>query len=170
MTNQNGRRPPNSNQAEEAAKALVATDVAITQKPFLRYVTGSITNSSDHRFSYLVVKIELLDENRRVVSDVADAILDFGPGQIWNFQAGIIQSASACFPSESEIYRCCHYSCFNGNCGGAVVGPASFAWQAANAPPHNWARPSGNQPVSSTSLDIDPASSGIGCASGASAI
>jgi hypothetical protein len=30
----------------ESAKALVATDVAITQKPFLSYVTGSITNSS----------------------------------------------------------------------------------------------------------------------------
>ena len=54
--------------------------------------------------------------------------------------------------------------------GDAVVGPAPFAWRAANATRHNWARPSGNQPVSSTSRDIDPASSGAGCASGASAI
>ena len=41
--------------------------------------------------------------------------------------------------------------------GAAVVGPAPFAWRAANAPRHNWARPSGNQPVSSTSRDIGPA-------------
>jgi hypothetical protein len=75
---------------QEAAKALVATDVAITQKPFLRYVTGSIANSSERRFSYLVVVIELLDGNGKIVGDVADAIQDFGQGQIWNFQAGII--------------------------------------------------------------------------------
>jgi hypothetical protein len=90
MTNQNEGKPPNFNQAREAAKALVATEVTITQKPFLRYATGSITNLSDQRFSYLVVKIELFDENRKVVGEVADAVLDFGPGQIWNFEAGIV--------------------------------------------------------------------------------
>jgi hypothetical protein len=93
----------NSKQAREAATALVATDVAITKKPFLRYVTGSITNSSDHRFSYLVVKIELLDENRRVVGDVADAVLDFGPGQIWNFEAGIVSEEAVAAAQVKEI-------------------------------------------------------------------
>ena len=90
MTTYNEGKPPNSEQAREAVKALGATNVAITQKPFLRYVTGSITNSSECRFSYLVVIIELLDENRKVVGDVTDAIPDFGPGQIWNFEAGIV--------------------------------------------------------------------------------
>jgi hypothetical protein len=89
MTIQNEGKPPKSNQAREAAEALVATDVTITQKPLLRYATGSITNSSDHRFSYLVVKIELFDGSGTVVGDVADAVLDFGPGQTWNFEAGI---------------------------------------------------------------------------------
>jgi hypothetical protein len=64
MTNQSEVKPPKSNQAREAAKRLVATEVTITQKPFLRYATGSITNSSDQRFSYLVVKIELFDGKR----------------------------------------------------------------------------------------------------------
>jgi hypothetical protein len=54
MNNQNKNMPPNSNRAHERAKALIATDVAITQKSFLRCVTSSITNSSDHRFSYLL--------------------------------------------------------------------------------------------------------------------
>ena len=103
MTNQNERKPPNSNQAREAATALVATDVTITQKPFLRYVTGSITNSRDHRFSYLVVKIELLDENRKVVGDVADAVLDLGPGQIWNFEAGIVSDEAVAAAQAKEI-------------------------------------------------------------------
>jgi hypothetical protein len=90
MTNQNESKPPNSKHVQEAAKALVATEVTIMQKPFLRYATGSITNSSDHRFSYLVVKLELFDGNGKVVGDVSDAVLDFGPGQIWNFEAGIV--------------------------------------------------------------------------------
>jgi hypothetical protein len=103
MTNQNEGKPPNSNQAREAVKALVATEVTITQKPFLRYATGSITNSSDHRFSYLVVKIELLDENRKVVGEVADAVLDFGPGQIWNFEAGIVSDDAVAEAQVKEI-------------------------------------------------------------------
>jgi hypothetical protein len=103
MTNQNESKPPTSSQAREAAKGLVATDVAITQKPFLRYVTGSITNSSDHRFSYLVVKIELLDENRKIVGEVADAVLDFGPGQIWSFEAGIVSDDAVAEAQVKEI-------------------------------------------------------------------
>ena len=39
MTNRNESKLPTSDQAQEAAKALVATDVAITQN-FLRYATG----------------------------------------------------------------------------------------------------------------------------------
>jgi hypothetical protein len=103
MTNQNEGKPPNSNQVREAAKALVATEVTITQKPFLRYATGSITNSSDLRFSYLVVKIELFDENRKVVGEVADAVLDFGPGQIWNFEAGIVNDHAVAAAQVKEM-------------------------------------------------------------------
>src|ERR1700722_10225643 len=43
--------------------------------------------------------------------------------------------------------------------GFAVLARAPFAWRVANAPPHSWARPSGNQPVSPTSRDIDPEAS-----------
>ena len=103
MTNQDERKLPNSDQAREAVKALVATNVAITQKPFLRYVTGSITNSTDHRFSYLAIKIELLDENRKVVGEVADAIPDFGPGQIWNFEVGIVNDDAIAAAQVKEI-------------------------------------------------------------------
>jgi hypothetical protein len=95
VTNQNESKPPNSQQAQEAVKALVATDVTITQKPFLRCVTGSITNSSDYRFSYLVV--------RKVVVDLTDAVLDFGPGQIWNFEAGIVSDDAIATAQVKEI-------------------------------------------------------------------
>ena len=90
-------------QAQDAVKALVATNVTITQKPFLRYVTSSITNSSDYRFSYLVVKIELLDQNRKVVGDLTDAVLDFGPGHIWNFEAGILSDDAVAAAQVKEI-------------------------------------------------------------------
>jgi hypothetical protein len=103
MTNQNESKPPNPKHAREVAKALVATEVTIMQKPFLRYATGSITNSSDHRFSYLVVKIELLDEHRKVVGDVVDAVLDFGPGEIWHFQAGIVSDDAIAAAQVKEI-------------------------------------------------------------------
>lgn len=103
MTTHNESMPPNSEQAREAVKALVATNVTITQKPFLRYVTGSITNSSERRFSYLVVVIELLDGNGKAVGDVTDAILDFGPGQIWNFEAGIVSDDAVAAAQVKEI-------------------------------------------------------------------
>ena len=103
MTTHNESKLPSSEQAREAVKALVSTDVAIAQKPFSRCVTGSITNSTDYRFSYLVVKIELLDENRNVVGDVADAILDFGPGQIWNFEAGIVSDDAVATAQIKEL-------------------------------------------------------------------
>jgi len=103
MTNQNESEPPHSNQAREAAKALVATDVAITQKPFLRYVTGTIANSRDDRFSYMVVTIELLDENRKVVGNVVDAVADFGPGQVWHFEAGIVGDEAVDAAQVKEI-------------------------------------------------------------------
>ena len=56
MNNQNKNIRPHRTPTGrmKRAKALIATDVAITQKSFLRYVTSSITNSSDHRFSYLL--------------------------------------------------------------------------------------------------------------------
>ena len=103
MTTHNESMPPNSEQAREAVKALVATNVTITQKPFLRYITGSITNSSERRFSYLVIATELLDENRKVVGDVTDAILDFGPGQIWHFEAGIVSDDAVAGAQVKEI-------------------------------------------------------------------
>jgi hypothetical protein len=103
MNNQTESKPLKYNKVRESAKALVATDVAITQKPFLSYVTGSITNSSDHRFSYLVVKMELLDKNGMVVGNVADAIQDFGPGQIWNFEAGIVSDDTVASAQVKEI-------------------------------------------------------------------
>jgi hypothetical protein len=39
MNNQIESKPLKHNKVQESAKALVATDVAITQKPFLRYVS-----------------------------------------------------------------------------------------------------------------------------------
>jgi hypothetical protein len=97
-------KPANSNAVRDAAKALVATNVTITQKPFLRYVTGAITNSSDHRFSYLVVKIDVFDGNGKLVSNVVDAVQDFGPGQIWNFEAGIVGDDAVAAAQVKEIY------------------------------------------------------------------
>ena len=101
MTNQNENKPPSSYQAQEAAKALVATGVAITQKPFLRYVTGSITNSSDHRISYLVVKLGLFDGSGKVVGDVSDAVLDFGPAKFGILK--LVWSATTPSPFSAQL-------------------------------------------------------------------
>ena len=51
----------------------------------------------------MVVKIELLDENRKIVGEVADAVLDFGPGQIWNFEAGIVSDDTVASAQVKEI-------------------------------------------------------------------
>ena len=51
----------------------------------------------------MVVKIELLDENRKIVGEVADAVLDFGPGQIWNFEAGIVNDHAVAAAQVKEM-------------------------------------------------------------------
>ena len=74
----------------ENAKGLTPDDVAIIEKVFLRYVIGSITNRSGNKFSYLVVKINLLDGNGKLVGSTSAAIQNFEPNQVWNFEAGIL--------------------------------------------------------------------------------
>jgi len=59
------------------------------KRPFLRYVTGSIENTSGHKFSYLVVNIDLFDANGSRLGNVGDGVQNFNPGQTWNFEAGI---------------------------------------------------------------------------------
>lgn len=47
--------------------------------------------------------IELLDGNGKVVGDLTDAIIDFGPGQIWNFEAGIVSDDAVAAAQVKEI-------------------------------------------------------------------
>jgi len=51
----------------------------------------------------LVVKLELFDGNGTVVGNVSDAVLDFGPGQIWNFEAGIVSDYAVATAQVKEI-------------------------------------------------------------------
>ena len=71
------------------AKGLVAADVTIKPKAFLRYATGSIKNRGEHEFSYLTLKIDLLDKNGKLVGNAADGVQNLRPGQMWNFEIGI---------------------------------------------------------------------------------
>jgi hypothetical protein len=74
----------------ENAKGLTADKVAIIEKAFLRYVIGSITNTSRNKFSYLTVTINLFDRNGKLVGSTAAAIQNFEPNRVWNFEAGIL--------------------------------------------------------------------------------
>ena len=84
------KTPQNFTETQGPAKGLVAFDVAIKEKAFLRYVIGSIKNTSEHRFSYLTVKIDLLDGIGKLVGNVGSGIENFERGQTWNFEAGIL--------------------------------------------------------------------------------
>jgi hypothetical protein len=85
------------NLSESSSKAgqLQATDVSIRQGQFFRNVVGSITNTSGYKFSYLTVKINLFDLNGRLIDSTVAAIQDFEPNQTWNFQAPILNNATA---------------------------------------------------------------------------
>ena len=87
MANQDGHE--GHKRALHRAKGLVAKDVAIKKKAFLRYATGSIENTSVHEFSYLVVKIDLFDANGKLVGNVGDGVQNFRPSQMWNFEAAV---------------------------------------------------------------------------------
>jgi hypothetical protein len=82
--------PQNFTETQGLAKGLVASDVAIKKKAFLRYVVGSIKNTSTHRFSYLIVKIDLFEENGKLVANVQSGIENFERDQTWDFEAGIL--------------------------------------------------------------------------------
>ena len=71
------------------AKELVATDVTIKPKAFLRYATGSIKNTGGHEFSYLTLKIDFFDKNGTLVGSAVDGVQNLRPGQTWNFETGI---------------------------------------------------------------------------------
>ncbi len=75
--------------AQARAKGLIATDVTIRKKAFLQYATGSIKNTSGYEFSYLTVKVDLLDKNRKLVGSAVDGVQNLRPGQTWYFEAGI---------------------------------------------------------------------------------
>ena len=49
------------------------------------------------------MKLELFDGNGTVVGNVSDAVLDFGPGQIWNFEAGIVSDDAVAAAQVKEI-------------------------------------------------------------------
>ena len=63
--------PQNFTETQGLAKGLVAADVVIKEKAFLRYAVGSIKNTSTHRFSYLIVKIDLFEGTRETVGQRA---------------------------------------------------------------------------------------------------
>ena len=88
--------------AHARARGLIATDVTIRKKAFLRYATGSIENLSGRPFSYLVVRIDLFDVNGRLVRSVGDGVQNLRPGQTWNFEAGI-SNEEAITAEVSEI-------------------------------------------------------------------
>lgn len=76
--------------AQNLAKELLAADVIIKEKAFLRYATGSIKNTSSQMFSYLIVKLDLFDPSGKLVGQIGDGIQNFAPGKTWNFEAGIV--------------------------------------------------------------------------------
>ncbi len=95
--------PQTFTETQGPAKGLVAAGVAIKEKAFLRYAVGTIKNTSAHRLSYLVVKIDLFDGNGRLVGNVQDGIENFERDQTWNFEAGIVGSDNAVAARVSEI-------------------------------------------------------------------
>ena len=106
MTNQNegyfdGPREAHK-RALYRAKGLVATDVTIKPKAFLRYATGSIKNTGEHEFSYLTLKIDLFDNNGKLVGNAGDGVQNLRPGQTWIFETGIT-SAEAVTAKVGEI-------------------------------------------------------------------
>jgi hypothetical protein len=92
MKEQTAITPQDILRLQDNAKALTAKDVTIKKKAFLSYAVGSITNTSERRLSYLTVKLNLFDGNGNFVGSTSDAIQDCEPNQVWNFEAGILES------------------------------------------------------------------------------
>jgi len=94
MTNQNESKLPTSDQAQEAAKALVATDVAITEKAVLR-LRNRLERAEALPFC---CQIQLPDENRKAVGEVAD-------GQSWSSDLAKFELLKLASPAETRCDR-----------------------------------------------------------------
>jgi hypothetical protein len=91
MKDQTAITPQDILRLQDNAKALAAKDVTIKKKAFLSYAVGSITNTTERRFSYLTVKLNLFDGNGKFVGSTSDAVQNCEPNQVWNFEAGILE-------------------------------------------------------------------------------
>jgi hypothetical protein len=87
----------------EKARLLQPVDLSITQEEHAKYVTGSITNTSGQKFSYLSVRIILYDSAGERIGGAGDSIRNFEPDQTWKFQALILGDAPAASARVSEI-------------------------------------------------------------------
>ena len=90
-------------ESAEKARLLQPVDLAITQEEPAKYVTGSITNTSGQKFSFLSVKIILYDSNGERIGGAGDSIQNFEPDQTWKFQALILGDAPVASARVSEI-------------------------------------------------------------------
>jgi hypothetical protein len=90
---------------ETAAKArlLAAEDLSVTQEAPAKYVTGSITNTSGQKFSYLTVRIILYDSDGQRVGTTGDSIQNFEPDRTWKFQAVILSDVPVASARVSDI-------------------------------------------------------------------
>jgi hypothetical protein len=69
----------------------------------VKYVVGSITDTSGQKFSYLSVRINLYDRDGERIGSAADSMLNFEPDQTWKFQAAILNDAAVVSARVSEI-------------------------------------------------------------------
>ena len=87
----------------EKARLLQPVDLSITEEKTAKYVTGSITNTSGQKFSYLSVRIILYDSAGERIGGAGDSIRNFEPDQTWKFQALILGDAPVASARVSEI-------------------------------------------------------------------
>jgi len=57
----------------------------------LRYIEGKIRNNTAYTYAYVMVNINLYDEDDNLVGDAVDLVTNLEPGGIWRFRAPVTE-------------------------------------------------------------------------------
>lgn len=84
-------------QVDAAEKDLKVSDLGSSGSGMVRYGTGIVSNTGDHKFGYVQVEINLLDKSGAVVGSTLANVNNLAPHDKWKFKALLTEDSATRF-------------------------------------------------------------------------
>ena len=79
--------PTSLNSGNEAGKLEIVGDTVAEADQFALYISGTIKNNTNRKYSYAQVTFGVYDKDGNKVDTALDNINNLGPGETWSFKA-----------------------------------------------------------------------------------